>query len=115
MPISRVKRQPPTYNTIQWTGENEEEIQTYLNPNIFLVSQNFFSQRLFIRDRFTNTQVASVVVGSWIISAPYNGVETDQFGSTLEVLSDEDYLLQFIQPPVPEPDPPQDPPVDPLA
>jgi hypothetical protein len=97
MPIQHIKRQPPTYNTIQWTGDNEEEIQAAVNPNIFLVSQNHFSERLYIRDRFTNSPIASLSVGDWVISEPYNGVETDQFGSTLEVLSDADYQLQFIQ------------------
>lgn len=100
MPILHVKRQPPTFNAIQWTGDNEAEIQAALNPNIFLVSQNFFTQKLFIRDRFTNVQIASMNVGSWIISEPYNGIETDQFGSNLEILTDEDYQFQFIQPTV---------------
>lgn len=115
MPILHVKRQPPNYNAIQWTGDNEAEVQAAVNPNLFLVTSNFFSQRLFIRDRFTNVQVAWVAVGYWIISGPYNGVETDQFGASLEILSNEDYLLQFIQPtPIPDP-PPAEPAPDPVT
>jgi len=120
MTIIHVTRQPPKYNAIQWTGDNEADVQAALNPNLLLVSSNFFTQKLQIRDKFTNNQVASALVGSWIISGPYNGVETDQFGTTLEVLTDEDFQLQFIQPPAPTPDPEptpdpvsEDPPVDP--
>lgn len=98
MTILHVTRQPPKYNAIQWTGDNEEEVQAVLNPNLLLVSQNFFTEKLQIRDRFTNDHVAAVSLGQWIISGPYNGVETDQFGITLEVLSDEDFQLQFIHP-----------------
>lgn len=106
MTIAHVTRQPPKYNAIQWTGNNEEEIQAALNSNLLLVSQNFFTQKLQVRDKFTNDLVATALVGSWIVSGPYYGVETDQFGTTLEVLTDEDYQLEFIQPtPPPETEP----------
>jgi len=94
MTIVHRKRQPPTYNAVQWTGENQEEIETALNTNLFRVDQNF-SQRLLIRDKFTNNQVASVPIGSWIISTPYNGPVTDQFGIELEIMEDEEFQLEF--------------------
>jgi hypothetical protein len=103
MTIEHVKRQPPTYNAVKWTGDNLEEVQDALNINIFHIDMNYFSQRLSVRDKLTNNQVATVPVGSWIISAPYNGPETNEFGFSLEVLDDESYLAQFIQPVVEPP------------
>jgi hypothetical protein len=94
MPILHRVRKPPKHNAIQWTGENIEEVQTVLNPNIFMVTQNF-SGKLMVRDKFTGATSVSAIVGSWIVSDEYYGPETDEFGFSLHVFTDEDFNEQF--------------------
>lgn len=98
MTILHVNRQPPKHNAIQWDGTNWDEIQLALNENIFRLLPVGGSQTLNINEAMTNTNFASVPMGSWIVSFEYWGPDTDQFGFNFYVFTDEEYQAQFPTP-----------------